>query len=167
MTQTAQNIPPRGNVTNGVDRILSMPRASVYRTGAASIGPTAGTPMSWDAMQYDNEGMWDTATALYPKTDGLYLFASWFGFQNVAGGYRSLSFTKTSAGVTTFNIGLQTESSPTAGSYAELSTSAMIEARAGDFVQVYVASSLAVPIDNGWTPTSFVNGFQACLISTL
>lgn len=162
-TMTAVNQPPRGNVTTGMDRILSMPRASVYRAAALSLGTGAGgNSIAWDTSDYDTDGMWDGVGSFTARTAGVYAFEAWVGFVNDATGYRVVYFRKNGAGV----IRPASDSNPGAASYLYLGTSALIYLNAGDAIDVVAVQTTAGAL--GMDPasaTNRVNGFQACLVS--
>ena len=81
MSEYALNIPMRGNVTNGMDRITSMPRCKIARTAALSIATGTLVPIPWDTTGpaiscYDTDGMWSATlpTQIFARTTGLYAF---------------------------------------------------------------------------------------------
>lgn len=163
--QAASNQSPRGNYVRGVERILSVPRCSLWR--AAPLTLVSGTPTSlaWDSVDpaCDADGLNVGGGRLTPRTAGLYDFNATVGFVNEAAGYRQVNFRKNGAGV----YGIVTDTSPSALSYSYLSTSFKFALNATDFIDVVITST-AVGAGLGIDPatlTNRVNCFQCCLIS--
>lgn len=166
MSDVAINQPPRGNYTNGMDRILSMPRCSVLRAGVLSVANATATPIPWDTRDYDTDGMTATlGSRITALTAGLYLFCGWLVWAANATGFREIYLQKTQPGaiVTQFGDGLQTPSSSAV--YGQEITK-QIQLNAGDYVELVAAQNsgggLGVVQATGFDRE---NGFQACCIS--
>lgn len=160
----AVNLPVRGNVMTGRERILSMPRACVYLAAASNILTTTVTPIGFDSILYDTDGMFtaSASTKLTARTAGVYLFNAWMAYASNAAGYRQLYFWKNGASpYAQLNIG----ANPASGTYMVIS--AQIAMNAGDSVELNaVQNSGGTLAVNVATATDLENAFQACLIST-
>lgn len=87
-----ENQPVRRNQARTSDRILSFPRARVYRNGGLSVAASTDTLITWDVMHYDTDGMWDpnNPTRLYCRTAGLYLIQAWCEWATSGGTTRQM-----------------------------------------------------------------------------
>lgn len=156
MTSPALNIPPRSNVLNGMDRILSMPRASIARLSAASPGSGAIGIFAFDALEYDSDGMVDISanpSRLTCRTSGLYLCIvdiAWQG--NTTGWRRSWVSRTTRAGVQTL-FASDVRSDPT-GIGVWNHSLAVVPLEAGDYVEAQYFQNSGGPLALQITPST-------------
>lgn len=171
MTSTAIDQPIRGNKMSGRQKILDMPRVSVFRNAGLAPGSGVATIVSWDTVEYDVEGMWSAndPTKLKCVSAGLYDVNAWGTWAADATVTRRMLITKTTAaGVTAlyFNPGAEI-AAVGAGLTTTQQVGFHIPMNAGDYVtltiQQFTAGGLAF---SGATLALRTNGFQACLIST-
>lgn len=169
MTSAAQNIPPRGNVTNGVDRILSMPRASVFRSATQLVNAATDTPVSWEVEDYDTDGMWSLAspTRLFGQTAGLYLVNGWVTWPAEGSSFRQMRIYKyDEQGVFSDaygNVVVQPSSITITGH----EIAKQIPMDRGESVELVVNHNVPAGLSLGAAGVGVrQNGFQACLIST-
>lgn len=165
MTDYAINQPPRGNYVKGMERILSMPRFSVYRSATLSIPSGVTTAIPWDTFDYDTDGMTavDPLTGYFATchTAGLYDFKAWGVWAANASSFRQIQFSK-NGGQLYGNIVVTTGTNALVGQVI----TAHIPLVAGDQVDVVVAQNTGGGL--ALTPATSAdreNGFQACLIS--
>lgn len=165
------NVSPRGNKLNNIDRILSMPSVSVYKTAGSAPGSGVATIVAWDTEEYDSDGMWDAnrPTILLCRTAGLYSVTGWGTWAPDATVTRRMWIAKTSgAGVVTtyFSPGAEINAVG-AGLTTTQSVTHQVRLSAGDSltltIQQFTAGGIAW---NAATAALRTNGFQACLIST-
>ena len=156
----------RGNVYGGlgVGDILDVPRASVYRlANDPSIPNAASTPMVWDTLDYDTDGMWNSAdpTKLTARTQGLYKITAWISFSGNVTGYRQLELWRNAA----YSFGHMLVLPPTVST--QLNVTSDIVLNAGDYVTANATQTGggALFLDVG-TALLRYHGLQACLIST-
>ncbi len=163
--QAAANVPARGNVTRGVDRVLSMPRASVYNNSGPITTTGVSAIIAWDSREYDSDGMWSTSsnTRLTSRTAGVYRLTVWGEWAASAVGVRQIYLRLNGAG---FLVGDYRDAASSATT--DQSCSRDLSLDSGDYVEVSAAQSSGGSLQfNGATLTNRVNGFQACLISTI
>lgn len=165
MVEFAKNLPVRGNLTSGMDQILDKPRASVYRTASQSITNNTLTAVANDTLDYQSEGLWNSATnpsRLTCITAGLYLVNTWATFTATGAGSRQIYIYKNGV---TYYAPIKITDQFAIG--APIVTSAQVDMDAGDYVESIVLQ------DSGGALTIIASvaaqrnsGLQACLIST-
>lgn len=163
MTPVAQNTQARGNKIVGIDRILSMPRASIYDNAGQTIATGTGTLIQWDSMEYDTDDMWRSGfNGLTCRTTGLYAVTCSLTWAANTTGIRQL-FLEVN-GTTTYPLDVEPAS---ASGTTSNSGSDQIVLNAGDVLQATCAQNSGGNLNlNGGTLSARVNGLKACLIST-
>lgn len=158
-TGVAVNQPARGNQTRYIDRILSLPRAHVYRNSGLVIATGTDTLIPWDLAGYDNDGMWNVAvpTRITIRTAGLWHVDAWCDWPAVAGA--KLMRIRVNGG-TKFD-GPITQATPN-----QNASSVSFQLAAGDYLEVLVNQTTGAGLAfNGATPGSLTNGMQATCLS--
>lgn len=166
MTDYATNVEPRGNILNGISRILDKPRVFVYRTAGHPVAGTgAAVKIIWDSVDTDVEGMFSTGTntRITCVTAGLWQVEGWVLWPANGNSYRQLWIMKNNA--LTFSSVIGPNQVPTVTSQ-ELSR--QIRLTAGDYLELAAGQGtggiLTLPATGG--SSAFDHGFQACWIST-
>lgn len=149
-------------------RVLNMPRASVYRTGAATTASSLTfSQIAWDTLEYDTDGMWDSSvpSRLICKTPGVYLVTAAAAWNGNASGFRQVRIKKTSGSTSTLYPAITT---PDSGDGTNLSTAWPIVLNKYDIVEAAIrqnsGSTLTFAVASA---TDRLNGFTATMLSTL
>jgi hypothetical protein len=166
--QMAKNIPVRGNVTSGMDRILNMPRAKIYRTlGITGWGP-GSAEVDMDIIEYDTDGMVrnsatrNTPQWLVAKTAGVYIASAnveWQGGSGAAGFWNRIIINS----VSTSFVAEMTDFRDTAPFGGFSTITGIWVAKAGDFISLWLNTTAATNAAVG----QFAMHLTACMISTL
>lgn len=164
----AVNQPARGNQTRYIDRILSLPRARVYRNAGLVIATGTDTLITWDVLDYDTDGMWDAAnpTRLYCRTAGLFGVNGWCQWPAVgAGGVLRQMRLRVNGGAK-FDSPITYTRDPGDASPVTNTVSISFPLVAGDYLEMLVNQNNGAGLAfNGATLGSQVNGLQATCLS--
>lgn len=156
----------RGGKMGGDEyRIWNVPRVSVYRAAAGNIAAATPSAITWDTIEYDTDSMFNpiNPTILSANTPGLYELTCWGNLANAGDTtYRQFYFFKNGANalgqVTGSLNGLQ---------WACCST-IRVSLNKGDTVSgVFAQGSAGALAFAAATAATQLNGFQACLVSTI
>lgn len=167
MTGAARNIAPRGNVTDGRDQVLSLPRCHVYRNAGLSIATGTDTYITWDTLyDIDVDGMWDplNPTRLYCRTAGTYRLTGWGDWPATGGNIRQMRI-RVNGGAKLDGPITRTRD-PGDGSAVQSYSSFEAQLDANDYVEMFVNQNTGAGLAfNAATAGSWVNGFQAACVS--
>lgn len=158
---TARNVPARGNVTNGVDRILNMPRCRVWRSTGIAGAATGG--FTYDTFDYDTDGMATIgAQVITCRTAGTYAVQGHVEYTSGTGARWTRIIINSTP--TLYVAGCQSANSvvSTAGVATHHDVYGHWRANAGDTCQLYVACSGDTSNITGGQYNCFLS---ACLIS--
>lgn len=151
-------------MTNGIERILNMPRASVERRANQTTVNAVPLGVAWDTLIYDTDGMW-SATVLPQRftvrTDGIYLVICTIAWDANNASYRQLLWFKSAVNFS------QDVVNPVQGGTTNMTASRIMSMRDGDSVEWQVAQVTGGNLNiTGPTPPN-VSAAQICMISTL
>lgn len=158
----------RGGTAGGDEyRVLNVPRVSIYQNAAFSSTTAVEFSVTWDSLEYDTDSMWESVThpgRITVSSPGIYLFNCWMEWVSNATGFRQQYFRKNGAGI----AAQATFATALTGSVTDTVLSAQVSMNRGDYMEVRALQNSGGGLNvSGATLASRLNGFQACLISTL
>lgn len=169
MSTVDRLLSPRGNVTRSLNRILSFPRVRVYNNSGASIATGTNIYVTWDAVEYDEDEMWDAnlPTRLTAKTECLFhVHAEGQFAAAAANSLRQIQIQKNRGLSGTYFYRQENTLSIGGGFPDGVESNKLVYLQRGDFVEVQITQVSGGPLQfNGATLTNRLNGFEACMHS--
>jgi hypothetical protein len=136
-----------------------VPACRATAAGSLNVPTTTETLISFDAEDFDTDGMHDTAvnnTRFVAKTPGLYRFTATHVWGATSGGYREAYFKKN--GVTLGSLGATDNTPPTTNFWQQVTAEIMLAA--GDYVE------LTLWQNSGGTATVGSRGMSVSMVAS-